>query len=930
MERKALKIFWIALAVSLTACSEDELLELSSIDPNMIAFKATPASDASFKTRSGVKTDESLVFPCGGDTLYLHRYSEDNLIREDVPETRGVPVNSPELFQSTYGAFGATAYLKDNEQMYFSNDRVGRYNGSVYSGDNQRYWPDDRTLSFYAYAPYEHNGENVLKEGALENLTYNHTAGSIAFDYTTPKSSDSKTDAEKQPDLMFAQKECNRQSSDGTVHLKFYHALAGVRFVAGNVAACKIESITIKNVIGKGSCIYTPQDSPEDASSLFKWTPDSEANDYTQTFGTTLDNSYGESIQNITVKPEATFMFIPQTLGGGAQIEVKLTMTGNDGVSKEHTLICSLDGVKWEAGKIYTYKISTESINWEYHFEVTPSITLPLGTVETSYDVKSYRVRVGDPTKIEPVAWSATQQKGSQNESDYYLSDRSVLAGSGTSATIATETYKLTMRRTDMQTSHDGDKTLQENQPKSIKRNDPWNLASGALYKDKKPETTANCYVVDAPGYYYIPLVYGNALKNGEHNPSAYGGDTGHEFYDYKDRVIQGPYIDEPMTDADKPYDCTLIWCDAFYIFEGVGLSSDFFKSNDDHYGLMFYINAEHIQQANAIVAVRNEAGDIMWSWHIWITEYDINASIGIDDWQDGTQNAYQLMPKDLGWLDGKRVQYLERDVTFSFVQDISGESRSMDIHQNGMDTDYAYAATTYYQWGRKDPIAPLKERSEHQPAIRESEIWDSLYQHLLHDTDKDKITPGRAIQHPQYQYYDYDGKPGNWMDTDYLKTDGSGSYYFWNNQAQIDASDATSVKTIYDPSPAGYKVPKPRVFEIFTNSSGIGKYGDLNGTSTYPEGYTFVVYSSRNRKGNAIPLLATGQRSDRMNNNALGPAGGLWALDGVYFWSCYGELNGGTDYIGGSLCIRPSSDNYSSFFAGVQIMSRPIRPIKE
>ncbi len=33
---------------------------------------------------------------------------------------------------------------------------------------------------------------------------------------------------------------------------------------------------------------------------------------------------------------------------------------------------------------------------------------------------------------------------------------------------------------------------------------------------------TANCYIINAPGRYSLPLVYGNAIKNGATNSSAY------------------------------------------------------------------------------------------------------------------------------------------------------------------------------------------------------------------------------------------------------------------------------------------------------------------------------------------------------------------------------------------------------------------------
>ncbi len=42
----------------------------------------------------------------------------------------------------------------------------------------------------------------------------------------------------------------------------------------------------------------------------------------------------------------------------------------------------------------------------------------------------------------------------------------------------------------------------------------PYNLAN-QTNGGAKVENTANCYVVNAPGYYSFPMVYGNAIKNG-------------------------------------------------------------------------------------------------------------------------------------------------------------------------------------------------------------------------------------------------------------------------------------------------------------------------------------------------------------------------------------------------------------------------------
>lgn len=146
-------------------------------------------------------------------------------------------------------------------------------------------------------------------------------------------------------------------------------------------------------------------------------------------------------------------------------------------------------------------------------------------------------------------------------------------------------------------------------------------------------------------------------------------------------------------------------------------------------------------------------------------------------------------------------------------------------------------------------------------------------------------------------------------------------------NRAYRTDNDKISVKTIYDPSPAGFKIPPPRAFEVFVNGNRQVSGGSLNG---YQEanGYEYTVYTHRDWQGTPMKIVATGQRVDRLTG--LGDPGGLWAMRGVYYWSCYGNYT--TTYYGHSLCIINDAPNiyYTSRFIGAQTMARPIRCIVE
>ena len=61
-------------------------------------------------------------------------------------------------------------------------------------------------------------------------------------------------------------------------------------------------------------------------------------------------------------------------------------------------------------------------------------------------------------------------------------------------------------------------------------------------------QNTANCYIVNAPGTYKLPLVYGNAIKDGTDNTTTYTKaaedvDGIKDFVNHLDNVISNPYI---------------------------------------------------------------------------------------------------------------------------------------------------------------------------------------------------------------------------------------------------------------------------------------------------------------------------------------------------------------------------------------------------
>lgn len=251
---------------------------------------------------------------------------------------------------------------------------------------------------------------------------------------------------------------------------------------------------------------------------------------------------------------------------------------------------------------------------------------------------------------------------------------------------------------------------------------------------------TANCYVVTHPGYYKFPLVYGNAIKNGATNAIAYESST---FVNHLDRQITEPYIysNENCTVGSAD----LLWQDAQDLISNISLSGD------KHY-IQFKITKENIEQGNAVIAVKDESGNIMWSWHIWVTNKNV--------YETYTYGDYKFMPIALG----------ERETA-------------------------QRTTCTFYQWGRKDPFQGATANNQETANM---ETQTSYFSSITHP---DKFFLGTS---GSYNWFN-----GNLLD-------------LWNvGNTSIANNTVTSQKTIYDPSPVGFKVPPPAAFSKIDLTTG-------------------------------------------------------------------------------------------------------------
>ncbi len=151
--------------------------------------------------------------------------------------TRAGVTNIASLKKSGFGVFarynhnGATSSLMDNERVTWNGDRWGY--------TNTRYWPNEGSVDFYAFAPYLKNVELV---NAPDSIKDNPTC--IEFTSSTSPV-DLVWDVQKN-------KTVPTSSTDGKVKFVFKHALARLGFditanqeLEENGAVIKVDSVKL-------------------------------------------------------------------------------------------------------------------------------------------------------------------------------------------------------------------------------------------------------------------------------------------------------------------------------------------------------------------------------------------------------------------------------------------------------------------------------------------------------------------------------------------------------------------------------------------------------------------------------------------------------------------------------------------------------------
>ena len=653
---------------------------------------------------------------------------------------------------------------------------------------------------------------------SYSKMTINNTdatSGSPSVDFEV------NSDVTKQVDLMTActgDVEYTTQFQHPTTNLDFRHALTGIRFAVGqNLSWNKtIDKVELRNAVMKSKYVLSKQFNGTGAA----WDHSSDTRGNATLSGVSVSTSANP---NVTIMGNAgdnyTFYMIPQQLTGYVTAYVHCT----DGTE----ITVPLKG-EWKAGTTRTYKLSQTTSTWTYTLTPTdPSRAANFDETQSqAYGITSYRE---DPVthQQQAVAWKVVGYDAdgdgtfSMSEKPAWLTSLSKTEGDGgTAADQGTAT--LTKDVTDL----------------LAKRNKELKTATalgsaGAPYDlstkgGSVSRSTANSYLISAPGHYRIPLVYGNAIENGNDNPSSYRtSNTGtyilSNFQDHAGNPITDPWIEKTNSGANNGVDgAEIVWADAANLVYSPAIKHD---ANNDAF-LEFEVKASDIQSGNAVVAVTKSDGvgskTVLWSWHLWFAPKDALDKIKVTNHQNVN---YYFTKEALGWKPTLwRGSTIARTVKVKVEQTVANNGTKaytvINITQNP--GSQKKGATTLYQFGRKDafPGADIKQGSITENAGNNMSIQN-------------------GIQNPGSFYT---------LGDSWSKTPPAG--YSYNNLWSADntvtggvnvGNDNPIVKTIYDPCPVGFKMPANNAFTGFTADGQNLSTLNVDGTDN---GWTFYINS--------------------------------------------------------------------------------------
>jgi hypothetical protein len=272
-------------------------------------------------------------------------------------------------------------------------------------------------------------------------------------------------------------------------------------------------------------------------------------------------------------------------------------------------------------------------------------------------------------------------------------------------------------------------------------------------FTDLSANGTANCYVINKPGRYKF-----RADVKGNSDESV--GGVAKAVISWQSTPT---YTEEPWSSWSNPFPYRKSLISEQY---GAGV---YYKD-----GYVYLVTNYQWIQGSTIVSVLDDVGRVLWSWHLWLTDYNPYSTDG-----------YIVIPSGSGSVGGSDRQMMKYNL--GAVMDVIGQ-------------DSAGLRGMMYQWGRKDPFIGAFNSTGSLPGVGG--------EYLSYVSDASIGNVNYVTQNPTVIIK---GNGSNVTDWHYAHDNS-----LWGEE-----------KTKYDPCPPGYKVPSKGSGYLTVEPSSYGfRYG--------------------------------------------------------------------------------------------------------
>lgn len=243
------------------------------------------------------------------------------------------------------------------------------------------------------------------------------------------------------------------------------------------------------------------------------------------------------------------------------------------------------------------------------------------------------------------------------------------------------------------------------------------------------------------------------------------------------------------------------IWEDFDGVVESFG--KEFVIDSEGKVAVQITLDAK-FQVGNFVFSVNDKNGDPLWTWHLWFTDYDPDtiAAQNIGNIIAGEDMAYEY-----GDYEGAVHRYKDDpslkgdDAVWAgiyankFIMD-------RNIGERNCYSEEAGSGAVYYQFGRKEPLPGNGgEEEEDQLYVGVQSLGSAKFSGAF-------IFPNKLVYQSTY--------PHNWCG----ETIARANNRIWYDYRYF-AATYTEGKSIFDPSPLGWRVPVINTWSNFKNTVG-------------------------------------------------------------------------------------------------------------